>query len=530
MEWNIKVTERDAKEVIEKFEATFDTYWNDEEFITFDMTQGERLKEALNSEKYRSGSNSIVKSTLTPHYYQKEILERLKVEREVYGRYKNLVVAATGVGKTVIAAFDYRRLCRAYPNKPVRLLFVAHKQEILKQSLDTFRRVLMDWNFGELYFNGRLPGSLDYLFVTIQTFNSRKFYEQMPPDYYDMIIVDEFHHAKAKSYSELLEYYKPHILLGLTATPERMDGQNVLEYFEDRIAAELRLGEAIDNRLLCPFHYFAVTDSVDYSKLEWTKGGYDKNQLDKLISADTQRAGLIVQSLYHYLTDIESARGLGFCTSINHAKFMCDYFNQIGIASAKLCGEDSELIREQAVADLVSGRIKFIFTVDLFNEGIDIPSVNTVLFLRPTESMTIFLQQLGRGLRLDEGKECLTVLDYIGQAHKQYNYYDKLALLNRQKGKALKESIQSNNFLLPKGCYMYMEKVAREYSSQYAYRWDIGHFMEQYDLALLDIYKIRVSVQGKSMNTTFYRLGIEAGVLTEQHYGENPSKSVVCKT
>lgn len=538
LEWNVKVTEKDSKDVMDKFEATFEAYWNDSEFVTFSKEQEERLKQALKSERYRSGDTYLVESTITPNYFQKEMLERLRVEREVHGFYKNLVVAATGVGKTVISALDYKRFIRSNPKCKGRLLFVAHKQEILKQSLATFRRVLMDWNFGELYYSGRIPDQKDYLFVTIQTFNSRKFYEEMPKDYYDYIVIDEFHHAAAQSYEALLEYYEPQILLGLTATPERMDGKNVLEHFENRIAAQLRLAEAIDYGLLAPFHYFCITDSIDYSQIQWRKGGYDTEQLDKLVSGDTQRADLIIKSLYTYLTDIDQTTGLGFCVSIQHAIFMATYFNQKGILSEVLHGKSSEEQREKAIANLVKGRIRFIFTVDLFNEGIDIPDVNTVLFLRPTESMTVFIQQLGRGLRLADHKECLTVLDYVGQAHKQYNYYQKLEAISTSKGQKLRERIETNTCLMPKGCHIYMEKMAKKYilENMKGYLYDKrnvlknmkaleieqGHygtivdFIKTYDMTLLDIYKIRSKVQGKSIYSSYYRLCVEAGLRVEQ--------------
>lgn len=539
LEWNVKVTEKDSGDVIDKFEATFEAYWNDPEFVTFSKEDGDRLKQALKNEKYKLSEDYCIESTLTPNYFQKEILERLRVEREVYGFYKNLIVAATGVGKTVISALDYKRFRRSNRESKGRLLFIAHKQEILKQSLATFRRILMDWNFGELYYSGRIPDHKDYLFVTIQTFNSQKFYEEMPKGYYDYIVIDEFHHAAAASYQALLNYYKPQILLGLTATPERMDGQNVLEHFENRIAAELRLGEAIDYGLLSPFHYFCVTDSIDYSKLTWRQGGYDITQLEKLVSGDTQRADLVIKSLFTYLTDIGTATGLGFCVSVKHAEFMATYFNQKGIPSAVLHGKSSEKEREETIAELVNGKIHFIFTVDLFNEGVDIPDVNTVLFLRPTESMTVFIQQLGRGLRLADHKECLTVLDYVGQAHKQYNYYDKLAAISPYKGQQLKDSIETGTVLMPKGCYLYMEKVAKQYILENIKGYihnkrsilqkikelvaEEGHyqtvvdFMKAYSMELLDIYKIKSKVQGKSIYSSYYRLCVEAGVREEEN-------------
>jgi superfamily II DNA or RNA helicase len=237
------------------------------------------------------------------------------------------------------------------------------------------------------------------------------------------IVVDEFHHAAAPSYRKLLEYYEPKILLGLTATPERMDGKSILSYFGDRIAAEIRLPEAIDRKLLCPFQYFGITDTVDLSTLHWTKGGYDKGELSNIYTfsgmAANKRADLVITSILKYVTDINNVKGLGFCVSVEHAEFMARYFNEHDIPSIHLTGKSSDEERKQAKNQLVSGKVRFIFVVDIYNEGVDIPEVNTVLFLRPTESLTVFLQQLGRGLRLSENKDCLTVLDFRTCSHRR---------------------------------------------------------------------------------------------------------------
>ena len=306
---------------------------------------------------------------------------------------------------------------------------MAHREEILKQSRDTFQGVLKDPNFGELFVGNYKPANLDYLFISIQTINSQALYDILPEDYYDYIIVDEFHHAAAPTYQKLLNRFKPKILLGLTATPERMDGKSILDYFDNRIAAEIRLPEAIDRKLLCPFQYFGVSDTVDLTDLRWVRGGYDKSQLSNLYSLNRavaeRRADHIVRSLDKYVTDMDAVKGLGFCVSIEHTKFMAEYFNAAGIPSIWLVGESTEEDRRTAKKRLVDGEIRFIFVVDIYNEGVDIPEVNTILFLRPTESLTIFLQQLGRGLRLSEGKECLTVLDFIGQANRKYNFEEK---------------------------------------------------------------------------------------------------------
>ena len=468
LEWNVKVTKKDLPETIDKIAATFESYWNSNEFEYYDEGQKERLTRALKDEKYSETDNSgIYTLDILPYSYQQEILDKLDAERTVRGYNRNLVVAATGTGKTVISALDYKRFCKQHPGHPCRLLFVAHREEILKQSLYTFRAVLKDANFGELFVGSHKADSIDHLFISIQTFNSQDFTTKTDADFYDYIVVDEFHHAAAPTYQKLLEYYQPKILLGLTATPERMDGKNILDYFSGRIAAEIRLPEAIDRKLLCPFQYFGVTDTADLSSLKWRTGGYDKNELSNLYTLSglvaERRADLVVNSILKYVTDINEVKGLGFCVSIEHARFMADYFNARGISSMALTGDSPDEERNAAKQRLVSGELHFIFVVDIYNEGVDIPEVNTVLFLRPTESLTVFLQQLGRGLRLAENKECLTVLDFIGQANKKYNFEEKFAALLSNTAHSVSWEIKEGFLSAPKGCYIQLEKIAAKY-------------------------------------------------------------------
>lgn len=468
LEWNVKVTRKDLPETIQKITATFESYWNDSEFEVYTDREVTRLAQALKAEKYTETDDSERYTLdIMPYAYQQEILDRLEAERSVRGYYRNLVVAATGTGKTVISAFDYKRYCKLHPNTPCRLLFIAHREEILKQSMYTFRAILKDENFGELFVGNHCPQSIDHLFMSIQTFNAQNFTAKTITGFYDYIVVDEFHHAAAPTYKTLLSYYEPQILLGLTATPERMDGKNVMDYFNNRIAAEIRLPEAIDRKLLCPFQYFGVTDTVDLSELKWTRGGYDKGELSNLYSFSgnvaRKRADWIVQSVLKYVTDINEVKGLGFCVSVEHAHFMCDFFNECGISAMALTGQSTDAERNHAKRRLVNGAVRFIFVVDIYNEGVDIPEVNTVLFLRPTESLTIFLQQLGRGLRLSDGKECLTVLDFIGQANSKYNFEDKFQALLSNSNRSVAREIREGFVTLPKGCYIQLEKKATQY-------------------------------------------------------------------
>ena len=471
LEWNVKATEKDLAETIKKVEATFDSYWNDKEFVLYDASQKPRLIQALKNEKYiGEGTDRKFVFDIQPYSYQQEILDKLSAEREVLGYNRNLVVAATGCGKTVISAFDYARYCKKNPGKKNRLLFVAHREEILEQSIDTFRGVLKDLNFGDLWVGSYKPESLEHLFVSIQTLNSKKLYDELPSDYYDFVVVDEFHHAAAPIYKDPLAKFSPKIMLGLTATPERMDGEDILQYFNGRIAAEIRLPEAIDRKLLCPFQYFGISDDVDLSEIRWVRGGYDRRELSDILSVSgriaEKRAESVISNIEKYTASIEEMKALGFCVSKEHARFMADFFNKNGIASLELDSDSSKEDRASAKKRLEDGEIKTIFVVDLYNEGVDITSVNTVLFLRPTESLTVFLQQLGRGLRLDDSKDCLTVLDFIGQANKKYNYEEKFAALLANTKHSVEYELKKGFVSVPKGCYIHLEKKASEYVLQ----------------------------------------------------------------
>ncbi len=468
LEWNIKVTHKDQPSTLQKIEATFASYWNASEFETYTETQKVRLEKALRSEHYSDPSSAMTYLfDINPYPYQQEILDQLEAERTIRGSFRNLVVAATGTGKTVIAALDYRAFRKRDSRAPSRLLFIAHREEILRQSLACFRGVLKDPNFGELYAGGYQPASIDYLFTSVQTFHSQELSSRTSSDFYDYIIVDEFHHAAAPTYQKILSGYQPRILLGLTATPERMDGKSILEYFDNRVAAEIRLPEAIDRKLLCPFQYFGVSDTVDLADLKWTRGGYDRTELSRVYTLSghvaNRRAEWIVQSLDKYVTDLHDVRGLGFCVSVEHAHFMTEVFCRNGIPSLCLTGDSPEEERRSAKQQLISGEVRMIFVVDIYNEGVDIPEINTVLFLRPTESLTIFLQQLGRGLRLAENKECLTVLDFVGQANRKYNFYDRFAALLASTSRGVYREIKDGFVSLPRGCYIQLEKIAKEH-------------------------------------------------------------------
>lgn len=462
LEWNVKVSEYTSPDVMNNFYITFESYWHDEEFRLFDpnnIEDVEELKTSLTTKSIDYTSN--IYFDINPYSYQKEILEDLKVEREAFNSYRNLIVAATGTGKTMVAAFDYKKFKKENPKS--RLLFLAHRKEILEQSLMTFRAVLKDQNFGEIWAGGNIPTQYEYIFATIQTLNSRDKYSRIEDTNYDYIIIDESHHSSASSYLNIIEYFKPQILLGLTATPERMDGCNILDYFNNRIASEIRLPDAINRKLLSPFHYFGVTDPEDISNLKWRRGGYEISELENVYTKSKQRVRTIMNAMNKYLNNIDDIKALGFCVSIAHADFMMKSFNEAKIPSISLHSRSSKEERYTAKKKLQKGEIKCIFTVDLFNEGVDIPEIDTVLFLRPTESLTVFLQQLGRGLRLYEDKEALTVLDFVGQAHKNYDFSIKYRALMGKSHRGLKEEIIDEFPNMPAGCHIKLEKIAKEY-------------------------------------------------------------------
>ena len=461
LEWNLKITTKEISHIIDKFKKTFETYWLNSEFEIFDKNKhSEKLVIALKEGRF-SKDYSITTSffDIKPFEYQKEILEKLYVERNTHNRYRNLIVAATGTGKTVISAFDYKTF--RINNKSSKLLFIAHRKEILEQSLSKFRGVLKENNFGQLWVDGIEPTINEYVFASVQTLNNRLKDIKISPDYYDYIILDEAHHASASTYRPFLNYFKPKVLLGLTATPERMDNENILEDFCNRIAAEIRLPEAMNKKLLCPFQYFGISDSIDLQNVTWAKGKYVASELSSIYTKNDVRVGEIITNLNKYTNNINDVQALGFCVTIEHAVFMAEKFNLAGLKAVYLTSKNSSE-RDKIRESFKKKDFNYLFVVDIFNEGVDIPEIDTVLFLRPTESLTVFLQQLGRGLRLAEGKECLTVLDFVGNARPEYDFESKFRALIGKTSSSVQKEIESDFPHLPLGCSIVLEKKAKE--------------------------------------------------------------------
>ncbi len=462
LEWNIKLTTQEVSHLIEKFQKTFETYWQDREFERFTIEQhSEKLGQALKQERYgtKSSFNATTLFDIKPYSYQLEILEKLQTERLVHNRTKNLVVAATGTGKTVISAFDFKQFYRKNPE--AKLLFVAHRKEILQQAQATFQGVLKDNNFGELWVGGIQPEQFKHVFASVQTLNNQIDSLNLDSNYYDFIIIDEVHHIKANSYRPILNKFNPNILLGLTATPERMDGADILEDFCGVIAAEIRLAEALNRKLLCPFQYFGITDSIDLSNLEWRNGKYVPSELTKLYTQDDRRVRDIINSIDKYQNNLHQTKTLGFCVSQEHAEYMAEKFHLAGLKAAYLVSSNSQQ-RHKLRQQFIHGEINYLFVVDIFNEGVDIPEIDTVLFLRPTESLTVFLQQLGRGLRLSEDKDCLTVLDFVGNARSEYDFESKFRAMIGKTNTSVQKELKDDFPHLPLGCSIVLEKKAKE--------------------------------------------------------------------
>ncbi|MFO7847144.1 MAG: DEAD/DEAH box helicase family protein, partial [Balneolaceae bacterium] len=458
LEWNVRISNIESPHLIQKFEASFESYWNSEEFKIYNGTENERkvLSNALNQESTVKFDQTFF--DIKPYPFQQEILEKLELERLVKENNKNLVVAATGTGKTVISAFDFKNFTNEFEGEP-KLLFVAHRKEILKQSLQTFRQVLKESNFGELLVDVFKPNEWNHVFASIQSLHAGEF--KFKSNHFDAVIIDEFHHAKANTYQKLLDYVEPQYLLGLTATPERTDGRNVMDYFDGKATAELRVWDAIEKGLLSPFQYFGVHDNTDLSNINWVRGRYDQRELEDLYTSSDERIAFIGKELKDKVKNPLEMKALGFCVGVQHAEYMANKFNEMGIPSIHLSGNSDRDTRDSAISKLRKGEKNAVFTVDLFNEGVDIPEIDTILFLRPTESSILFTQQLGRGLRLSDDKECLTVLDFIGYSNKKFSYSKKFSSLVNVHGRKLLRHIENEFPVLPTGCAIELDKVSQ---------------------------------------------------------------------
>ncbi|MDN3652348.1 DUF3427 domain-containing protein [Thalassotalea ponticola] len=529
LEWNLKITSQEIPHIIDRSINTFEAYWNSTEFEVFDgkLAAKEKLTTALKQARIGDGGNesSVHYFEIKPFTHQKEILEQLEVERSLHKRYKNLVVAATGTGKTLISAFDFARFLKLKPN--AKFLFVAHRLEILKQARLAYRGVLKNADFGDLWVGKYKPERYEQLFASVQTLNNQLSDLNLSADYYDYIVIDEVHHVAASSYRSILARFEPQILLGLTATPERHDGSNILDDFCGVIAAEIRLPEAINRRHLCPFQYFGIDDDTDLRNISWSRGRYDIAQLTNLYTHNQQRVNKIYQTLQELITSISNMRALAFCVSKEHAEYMRKQFMLKGVKCDSLTSDNSQ-DRGQKQQALRSGEINILFVVDIFNEGVDIPEVDTLLFLRPTESLTIFLQQLGRGLRLADDKEICTVFDFVGNANADYDFAHKFRALVGKTDGAISDEIKNGFPHAPLGCRIELSKqtqdvvlrnirnatlsrqrlvgLARSFSRDSTLDFNLANFIKVYP---------QVEIEALYKRLSWTELCLEAGLLNE---------------
>jgi DNA or RNA helicases of superfamily II len=514
LEWNVRISRSEQPHLVDTFAATFDDYWDDPSFELYDpAADAERFDESIIQARGLRPADMVEISPLhvRPYPFQQEVLDQLDAERKVHGRMKSLVVMATGTGKTVVSALDYLRLRDA--GTVDTLLFVAHRKEILDQSRRTFRNVLRAGDFGERYVDGEIPSEWRHVFASVQSLAQLDL-RKIGSDHFSMVIVDEFHHAEAPTYERLLSYLQPKLLVGLTATPERTDGKDVRSWFDGRIAVELRLWEALERGLLSPFQYFGIADDVDVSGVAWSRGRYDQVQLAAQYVANRDRAAKVIAATRAKVEDVSRMRALGFCVSVEHARFMASEFRAAGIPSIAISADSDAETRREALVDLGAGRVQCVFAVDLFNEGIDVPAVDTVIFLRPTESATVFLQQLGRGLRLSDEKACLTVLDFIGHQHTKFRFDRRYRALTGASRRAISREIEGGFPVLPAGCHIELDRVAREIVLENVQRalhlsWkdmaaelrslgpvDLRQFLDETMLELEDVYRDRNKAKG----------------------------------
>lgn len=455
LEWNVRLSAARNGDVLEKIAAVFESYWHGGDFIPFDP---EQFSERIHSQS--NGRSALLLSPLEVRLepFQERLLELIELAR-LQGHHRNLLVAATGTGKTVMAAADFGQLRRRLPRD--RLLFVAHRQQILEQSRATFCQVLRDPSFGEYWVDGKRPERYEHVFASIQSLSANDL-EHLDPGHFDVVIVDEFHHAEAPTYRRLLERLKPRELIGLTATPERGDGESILHWFDDRIAAELRLWDAIDQHRLVPFCYYGIHDGTDLSQLPWRRGtGYEVAGLTNIYTANDLWARRVLEQLSRRVDDPAKMRALGFCVGVDHARFMARKFCEHGLPALAISGESSTTERQHALSELSAGRLNALFSVDLFNEGLDVPLVDTLLLMRPTDSATLFIQQLGRGLRRAQGKSVCTVLDFVGNAHRDFRFDRRLCALIGGTRRMIENQIEQGFPYLPAGCHMELDAITR---------------------------------------------------------------------
>ncbi|MDN7245190.1 DUF3427 domain-containing protein [Planococcus shenhongbingii] len=417
-EWNVKLTSLENGEIVNHFNDQFEEVWETSIPLTDEWIEHYESSYVAPTNNREASLvtdfpavyeiNAIEEALkITPNKMQQAALQEIQLVREA-GNDKGLVISATGTGKTYLSAFDVRSFA------PKRMLFIVHREQILQKAKSDFLQILggAEEDFGILSGSSRQTAAR-YLFATIQTISKEDTLRQLDPEAFDYILIDEVHKAGAKSYQKVIDYFKPKFLMGMTATPERTDDFNIYELFDYNVAYEIRLQEALEEDMLCPFHYFGVTD------IEYEEGVIDETTaFSKLVTEE--RVNHILQKIHYYGHSGDQVRGLMFCSRKDEAEKLAIELNNRGLRTVALTSEHSQEERVRHVERLEQGQLDYILTVDIFNEGIDIPSVNQVVMLRQTQSSIIFIQQLGRGLRKHGSKEYVTIIDFIGNYKNNY--------------------------------------------------------------------------------------------------------------
>ena len=408
-EWNIGFSSLYDGEILKSLIDEFNDLWERSSFIDDIIVEYENIyNNKKNFRDFNRDYKEIKEETeeeLVPNSMQKDFLDNLRT-LVLNGEDRALLVSATGTGKTYAAAFAVKDFA------PKKFLFIVHREQILNQAIKSFKRVFNgeDDKFGLLSGNKKEIHK-DYLFSTVQTMSKEEYYTKFDEDEFDFIVIDEVHKAGALSYKKLLNYFKPKFWLGMTASPDRTDGENIYEIFDYNVPLDIRLQDALEEDLLCPFHYFGISDlTVNGEVLD------DESDFRYLVSND--RVNYLLEKSEYYGHTGERYKALVFCSTKREARELADAFTQRGHPSKFLSGDNSQDEREEAIYRLTSDDagdpIEYIFTVDIFNEGVDIPEVNQVLLVRPTQSSIIFIQQLGRGLHKFKNKEYVVIIDFIG--------------------------------------------------------------------------------------------------------------------
>ena len=480
-EWNVKLTDSSFFNIYKKSLNQFEKLWHSNEAIELTedfIDEYEKYKKSINVQNTFDYRKTKIKqeNEFVPNSMQKRVLEKLEETRE-NGNKKGLVISATGTGKTYLAAMDIKQFFEIYSNtenklleKPkisnIKFLFIAHREELLENAMNVFSRILtIDKNeFGKIY-GGLKETNKSMIFASIQSL--RNCYNEFKPNFFDYVIVDEFHHSMSESYLKTLSYFNPKFLLGLTATPKRMDGKDILSLCDYNVVDEIGIKEALEEDLIVPFHYFGVNDyMINYDNIPYKNGKYNEKVLLENLLLNT-RTDYIVEKINKFGFDGDKLSAVAFCQNIEHAFFMKEEFTKKGYKSAVITANTNSNERSEILEKFKNKKIEILCVVDILNEGIDIPTINLLLFLRPTMSSTIFIQQIGRGLRKTKNKDFVTIIDFIGNHKKDYlliNYFsneiDNKDTLFTKKGKIINE-IKNQFSNIPKSCYVELDRVCQ---------------------------------------------------------------------